>query len=120
MAFVLDLDAGRHIECRLFGRGCLPTRGPAVLVPVVPLVLVGGGVVHGQRGGLPVHVPLLVLSWPALLVACLSGHREGGWSWSARSSRACTRTPRTSRRSAGTAWDFLRFSKSSTTLIRRV
>ena len=43
MAFVLVLDAGRHIECRLFWPRMPPTRGPAVLVPVVPLVLVGGG-----------------------------------------------------------------------------
>ena len=110
MAFVLVLDAGRHIECHLFWPRMPPTRGPAVLVPVVLHVLVGGGVVHGQRDALPVLVPLLVLSWPALLVACSSGRREGGRWRSARSSRACTRPPRTSRRSAGTAWDFLRFS----------
>ena len=67
----------------------LHTHGPSVLVPGVRLVLVEGGVVHGQRGGVPVHVPLLVLSWPALLDACSPGRRERGRSCSARSSCDC-------------------------------
>ena len=93
--------------------------GPLVLVPGLRLVLVKGDVLHGQLGA-PVHVSLLSRSWSALLMPARLVIERGvdlgqlGLLVAALGPLGLLVAAQVSH------GIFLRFSKSPTTLIRRV